>query len=66
MRIWNNIVTIGAYPGMMIINKLGLPDEVLAMWTGACLWACVNMLIDLIRDIIDLKNQKKAMKHWEQ
>lgn len=48
MRIWNNIVAIGAYPGMMIINKLGLPDEVLAMWAGACLWACVNMLIDLI------------------
>lgn len=58
----NYLIGLTGAPVLFTMLKLGLPVELIAFWSGICLWGCLNFA----RDLIKAKKEKESMcKFWD-
>jgi len=53
----NYLIGLTGAPVLFTMLKLGLPVELIAFWSGICLWGIVNLIRDLAREY----KEKKAI-----
>lgn len=58
----NYLIGLTGAPVLFTMLKLGLPVELIAFWSGICLWGFVNLIRDLAREY---KGKKAMRKLWD-